>query len=296
MKDRYSILIYGAGVIGSIYAIKLSEAGFDVTVYARSTRLADLRANGLLYNDKGAIRKASIKVSERLSANEIYDYIIVAVRHEQVETALAELAGNGSVNIVTMANNPDGYSKWESIVGANRLLPAFPGAGGRIENGVLHYQLTPKIVQPTTFGEINGEKTTRLKELAVIFKASRIPYSISDNMDAWQKSHIALVVSLASGFYFDGGDNYSTAKNKEAVHMSSSLARKNFNSLKRIGIPITPRKLNIFRVCPLWLMDYLLSLIFNTRFAETVMASHAIIAKDEMHKLRKKLDELIRQE
>ena len=112
-------------------------------------------------------------------------------------------------------------------------------------------------------------------------------------MDAWQKSHIAMVVSLASGFYVDGGDNYTTAKNKKAIRMSSSSARERFNALKRIGVPITPSKLNIFRICPLWLMDFALRLIFNTKFAETVMASHAIIAKDEMLLLGEKLDEMI---
>ena len=33
------ILIYGAGVIGSLYAALLSEAGEDVTIYARGSSL-----------------------------------------------------------------------------------------------------------------------------------------------------------------------------------------------------------------------------------------------------------------
>ena len=37
------ILIFGAGVIGSMYAIKLIEAGFDVTVFAHSNRYKSLR-------------------------------------------------------------------------------------------------------------------------------------------------------------------------------------------------------------------------------------------------------------
>ena len=33
------ILIYGAGVIGSLYGAQLAEAGHDVSVYARGLRL-----------------------------------------------------------------------------------------------------------------------------------------------------------------------------------------------------------------------------------------------------------------
>ena len=37
------ILIYGAGVIGTLYAALLSEAKYNVTLYARGTRLESLK-------------------------------------------------------------------------------------------------------------------------------------------------------------------------------------------------------------------------------------------------------------
>ena len=37
------ILIYGAGVIGSLYAALFAEAGYDTNIYARGKRLEDLR-------------------------------------------------------------------------------------------------------------------------------------------------------------------------------------------------------------------------------------------------------------
>lgn len=36
-------MIFGAGVIGSIYAVKLSLAGHSVSVLARNTRLKELK-------------------------------------------------------------------------------------------------------------------------------------------------------------------------------------------------------------------------------------------------------------
>ena len=56
------ILIFGAGVIGSLYGALLAEAGLNVSVYARGRRLESLSQDGLLYKRKGKIRKAPVKV------------------------------------------------------------------------------------------------------------------------------------------------------------------------------------------------------------------------------------------
>ena len=45
------ILIYGAGVIGSIFAYRLKTGGNDVTILARGKRLEQLRNHGLVLRD-----------------------------------------------------------------------------------------------------------------------------------------------------------------------------------------------------------------------------------------------------
>ena len=40
------ILIYGAGVIGSLYAALFAQAGFDTSIYARGKRLETLQPGG----------------------------------------------------------------------------------------------------------------------------------------------------------------------------------------------------------------------------------------------------------
>jgi 2-dehydropantoate 2-reductase len=42
------ILVYGAGVLGSLYAARLADSGNDVTILARGQRLIDIRANGIV--------------------------------------------------------------------------------------------------------------------------------------------------------------------------------------------------------------------------------------------------------
>jgi len=278
---KHKILIYGAGIIGSIYAVQFSNAGYDVSVYARGERLQALSEKGLLYREGNLVKKADVTILHTVDPQEVFEFIFVTVRYEQIEAALAELSGNQNRNIVTMVNNPKGYLKWEEILGKGRLIPAFPGAGGKIADDILEYALTPKILQATTSGEVNGTITDRLRVLARLFQSSQVPHSISKNMDAWQKSHLALVIPLANGIYYDGGNIDTTARNKEVIRLMGTDLKKSFKALKTKGIPITPPKLNIFCYCPLWLMKLFLKIFCKTKLAATV-SSHVPFIKEEM--------------
>ena len=283
-KSETKILIVGAGVIGSIYAVHISKAGYAVTMFARSQRFAELQEKGLAFLNpaNNRIEKADVKIINSLSDADAYDYIFLTVRYEQIETALSDIKSNCSQNVVTMVNNPFGYDKWEQIVGEGRIIPAFPGAGGKIDDGVLYYKLTTRLVQPTTFGELSGERSSRITRLYQVFKSSRFPISICNNMDAWQKSHLAMVIPMANAIYLDGGNNYTTAQNRAAINNMSLSLKENFGFLRAAGIVATPPKLNIFRLCPIWLLNLALKLMYKTKFAETLISNHALNAKQEM--------------
>lgn len=60
------ILIYGAGVIGSLYAALLADAGYDTSIYARGKRLEILKNNGLFYKKNQDLIKAKIKILEEV--------------------------------------------------------------------------------------------------------------------------------------------------------------------------------------------------------------------------------------
>ncbi len=191
------ILFYGAGVIGSLYAALLSEAGLDITVYARGSRLKTLEKHGLQYKKNNKVRKASVKVLSVLEQNDYYDFILLAVRGHQLLQALEELKSNCSPTIVTMVNSLDPYDKWEDICGKGRILPAFPGAGGGVDGEVLDAALTPRLIQPTTIVRIDG----REKKLAEIMRKAGIPCQIVPDMHVWQICHLGMVVPIADAYY-----------------------------------------------------------------------------------------------
>ena len=122
------ILIYGAGVIGCLYATLFSEAGYDTTIYARGKRLDQFREKGLLYFKKKEEKKANVTISDKVEKEDVYDFVFLTVKENQVYNALKELGNNDSPNIVTMVNTLESYSDWEKLCGKGRIIPAFPGA------------------------------------------------------------------------------------------------------------------------------------------------------------------------
>jgi len=217
-----------------------------------------------------------------LSSDDISDFVFVTLRKDQVARALSVLSKNKSSNFVFMENNSLGYGEWIHALGNERVIPEFPGAGGKIENGVVFYQIVSKVIQPTTLGELNGTKSKRIIQLKKILSSSGFPVAVSKNMDAWQKTHVAMVAPMGDVIYYDGGNNYTVAENPDAIKQMNRALKENFRFLQASGIGIEPAKLNFFRIAPLWLLNISMKLVFNTKWAETVISNHALNARDEM--------------
>ena len=290
------ILIFGAGVIGSTFGGLMAASGQDVTLLARNKRLQELNNTGLLLQENGQEKpqKISVEIISELKPDDIYDFVFVTLRKEQVQDSLPILKRNKSQNFIFMVNNPSGYDEWTKALGKIRVIPAFPGSGGKIENGIVFYQIVSGIIQPTTLGELNGDSSARIRELKKILNDAGFKVSISKNMDAWQKTHVAMVGPLGDVIYFDGGNNYSVAKNSLAINQMNLALKENFNFLNDSGIGIVPWKLNIIRFMPLWILNLTMKYAFNTKWAETVISNHALNAKIEMKVISNEFIELAR--
>ena len=278
------LLIYGAGVIGSLYAALFAQAGLETSLYARGKRLETLQTDGLLYLDKRRIQKADVTILSELQSGDRYDFIFLTVRENQLIQALNELKANQSPCIVTMVNSIDDYGKWESICGKGRILPAFPGAGGGIRDGVLDAALTPRWVQPTTFAEISGEKTERTERLSTLFRKAKIPYQQVKDMHLWQLCHLAMVVPIADAYAL--ADNPSKAGHEQKIMRQTAMQLKtNFRRLKKACGKLSPAKMNLFWFAPVPALTIALSLVFESAFGNRFMYQHAVKAPDEMRRL-----------
>ena len=274
------ILIFGAGVIGSLYGALLAEAGYDVSVYARGRRLKSLTQDGLLYKRKSRIRKAPVKMLSRLEAEGCFDLIFLTVRENQLLAALEELRQNISPTIVTMVNSLETYDRWEAICGEGRIIPAFPGAGGGFDGNVLDAALTPRLIQPTTFGITDG----RERELARILRRAKIPYQIVSDMHAWQLCHLAMIVPIADAYY-EAADPENAGRDAALMRKTAKKIRDNLNAIAVRKIRLSPGKMQVFRLLPAPLVGWILGFVFQSSFGDRFMYRHSMKAPDEMLKL-----------
>ena len=101
------ILIYGAGVIGQIYAARLHEAGHDVTVLARHRTLETLARDGITLVNGALVNGATsgpvrVNVTGHVGPDSSFELALVTVRRDQVDEILPALADLRASHVLMM--------------------------------------------------------------------------------------------------------------------------------------------------------------------------------------------------
>jgi hypothetical protein len=101
-------MILGAGVQGTLYAVRLVRVGHDVTVIARGMRAAELRRRVAHIEEALTSRTDTVQlpVKERLSPDVRADVCLVAVRREQISEVLPDLAAAVAIRRVVFIGQP----------------------------------------------------------------------------------------------------------------------------------------------------------------------------------------------
>lgn len=296
MIDKNRILIFGAGVIGSAYAIKFIEAGFDVTMFARSDRFITLKEKGVQYNEKGEVKSIKVNVINTLENDDMYDFIFVTVRYEQSESALLALKDNQSKNIVTMMNNSFGFSSWQSIIG-DKLLPAFPGIGGQIRDGILYARFPPKAVAGAMFGEVNGSVTERVKNIAKLFEAANLPYKINKNMKAYLITHSVSDIAMVGALHLDNKlVDEKIIRSRKTAHGITVTLKKYLSAIQEVGVTLEPSSYKIMLKCPSFILDFFFMIWLRTKMVRDMLVPEfADNANNEISKLSEDLLKFLKQ-
>lgn len=286
-EEEVNILIYGAGVLGSLYAMRLQLAGQNVSILARGARLADLRNHGILLEDPtGKCSTVHANAVDSLASDDAYDLVMVFVRGNQVAGILPVLALNRLIpSILFMVNNVSGFHAITAAVGPERVLWGFAGAGGARQGHIIRAAVLPRFLQPTSVAELDGQFTPRVRKIAQILRSAGFPTVIRKNMDAWLKSHAALVSPIANAIYRTGGDIHQLAKDRQTVQLMLHAIKEGFQVLHALDIPITPFSMRILEIMPEPMILPLIQRVLDTRAAELVIERHANAARDEMKQI-----------
>lgn len=141
------IVVLGAGVQGTVFAVRLALAGHQVTLIARPGRAEELRQKGAAIEDLKTMRASSLPlpVLSELPRDISADLCLVTVRREQIEAVLHPLAAaSGIPRIVFLVNHANGSDALVRLLGRSRVVLAFPGIAGSREGGLVRYLDIPQ--------------------------------------------------------------------------------------------------------------------------------------------------------
>lgn len=289
------ILVYGAGVIGSIYAAKLFEAKNDVTLLARGKRYDSLQQNGIIIREQLTGKKISVRIPliQQLKTSDFYDLIIVTVRLDQIESVVPDLKNNtASPSVMFMLNNPDNINAIKETLHPKEIILGFPGLGGTIkENEIDFIQIKQ---QKTTIGGINGKQTTRIKKIKTLLEKAGFQVAFNKDMQAWLKTHAVFIACVSAAIIKENSDSKQLGRNKPSIIIMVKCIKEGFNALKSLGISVTPTNLKImFMLMPQWFSVSYWQKAMQSEMGTLAIAPHANSSKSEIQLVAKKVLEMV---
>ncbi len=202
------ICIVGAGAIGGMLAVKLANAGSQVSVVIRGANLAAVRANGMTLVMDGAEHVARVTATDRITDLGPQDIVILALKAHQLGTVASDVrALLGPDTVVMTAQNGVPWWYFHKLAGpweGRRLESVDPG--GVIAANIDPGRLIGSIVYPAaelsapgvirhiegnrfTVGELDGSDSERVRTLAQLLRDAGLKAPISKDIrsEIWVK-------------------------------------------------------------------------------------------------------------
>lgn len=280
------VLVLGAGVVGSVYAGGLLDAGHQVALLARGSRLVELRESGLVLqraDTREATTRTVVTVSD-VQAQPGYDLVIVPVRSEQLASVLPVLGTMNDGSDVVFFGNYHGRQRELVQALGGRVLLGFPAVGGVREGPVVRY--VPISQQRTMLGEPNGQLTARVRRLADVFTGAGFTASISTRMDAWLLGHAAFIAPIGCALELAGIDARRLASEPGLLRLMVRATRQGFRALDARGLIEIPANLRALylRMPAAFAVGYWKRVLAGPR-GELWFAAHTRAAPEEMAEL-----------
>ena len=281
------LLVYGAGVLGSLLSARLYEAGHDVSLVARGERLAALRQHcvQLAERDSPTVRRIPVPVVEHPAGR--YDLTAVLVRTQQVDAVLESLADLDS-DVLFLLNWAAGAEPLGAVIGHERVLLGFPTAAGRMDGDVVRSRPTSRLARlvPMPIGEPDGRTTPRLERIVRAFGTAGLHAKAEPQMDAWLKTHAAFEVPLGQAVHA-AGSPVALANDPDTVRDMIRLIRHN---LATLPTPPVPRGFVALQLLPEGLLVALLQRFLRSpTVAYSALDSASLAAAAEYERLAEQM-------
>ena len=189
------ILMFGRGVIATIYGRVLQGAGHEVEFYVRSGRAAEYGSEVTLDWIDGRHKPFgrhitetfATQLRESLAVSEPYDLIILSVGHHRLAEAASIVAPHaGDATVLVFGNIWEEPADAVAPIEAEQLVFGFPLAGGGFsKDGVLSGALLSNVI----IGESGDTATRREQEVHDLFHQAGLSVRRERDMRGWLWLH-----------------------------------------------------------------------------------------------------------
>ncbi len=184
------ILVFGAGVVGTIYAWQLHEAGADVSLLVRQKRLVRYSHSGVpisftdMRSGKKSIGQAVFRPQtiDRIDPAKPYDLIIVCVRNNQLPEAIQYIAKQApKSHLLIMGNLWDADRFIRKFLPPERFSLGFPGLvfGKNTDNGIQCFLFRK---EATMLGDPHRQNNPELRKIAEVLELAGMHPRVIRNM------------------------------------------------------------------------------------------------------------------
>jgi 2-dehydropantoate 2-reductase len=198
------ILMFGRGVIATVYGWALERAGHDVEFYVRPGRAAaygdttdlDLLDTRRRVWGQRVVEKWPVRYREELEPDHDFDLIVLSVSHHRLAEATAFLAPRvGQATVLVFGNI---WTEPPAAIGAlplDRIAWGFPQAGGGFgADGVLRGALLPSVI----FGTLGQPPTERERAVRQAFREAGFRLKERPDFRGWLWVHFVSNAGLHS--------------------------------------------------------------------------------------------------
>lgn len=288
------ILFFGAGVIGSVYAARFMEAGFEVSVMARGKRADDARKNGISIKNLTSAKtvQSKIRVIEKVSEHERFDLLIVTVRFEQLPLAIPALQAIPAKSILFMLNFPGKIGEIAQSFPDKKTLAGFPGIGGYFDGETVAYIEIKE--QKTTIGFLSEGDRKLASTIRKLFSTAGFKTALTNDIQSWLISHAVFISCFSAAIIKENGSSIKLGKNREAVKTLITAVREGFKALENQNIAIEPFGIKmIFMIMPLWFSVWYWQKVLQSDTGVLGMEPHLKTSGNELSAIAKKVQSLV---
>lgn len=220
-----------------------------------------------------------VRVIHELVSDDLYDLIFVVMKYNDFPYVLSILAQNQSSNIILVGNNADALGMQKileenSIATKNVIFGFQISAGLREECGRI---ICIRGGGQMVLGSLDGEIAIK-PILENAFKKVKYRLVYHEDIDAWLKSHIVMIVALNSVSFLYDGDLNRASKDRKLLKQAIDVMDDGFRLLENLNYKITPANQVVFVRKHKRILYYALKIIHKLPFMRLIDGSFSEIA------------------